>query len=583
MFLPADQWDYLHLLALGKENAAHETNAVRAAILGYCTTQYYTQILRGGARAAALPLQTWEAPYGAVEQTLLDEGSAFYKFQPTLVLFVTAVQALRDGLLAVDLSQRQAAADREVERLIASIQRAARLPGVSVIVNNLVVPYERAWGNLTPRIAGSLPEAVRHINERLRATAAALDNIYVVDCDAIAGNFGKRAWFDERLWFYSKSFCHHDALPTVASQAVDIMRAVKGRGVKCVAIDLDNTLWGGVIGDDGLDGIQLGELGDGEAFVRFQRWLGELSARGILLAVCSKNDEGRARDVFQKHRHMVLREADLACFIANWDNKADNLRLLAKRLNIGLDAIVFLDDSPFERDLVRQLAPEVCVPEMPEDPAEFVPYLEGLNLFEALQFSQEDRERTSLYRANVQREDEQAKFTDVNDYLKSLNMVAEFARFDDEHLPRIAQLVQRTNQFNLTTIRHTAAELKAFAEDAAYLPFYVTLEDRFGDNGLVAVVIGRRTGETLEIVTWLMSCRVFARRLEEFTLDRLVIAANAAGVKTLHGRYVPTNKNEIVADLYKKLGFVAGAGDVWEKKVAEHVSSDAPIQGKEKP
>lgn len=582
MYLPVEQWDYLKLMRLGKEQPGDVAAWERVAVLGNCTTQYYTGVLRGIAKAAGMPIQTWEAEYNTVDQTLLDEGSGFYSFQPTLAIFVTAVQALRDVLLAAPLSERAALAEREAERLVSQIRRAACLPGVTVVVHNLVVPYERAWGNLTSRVEGALPEVVRHINGRLSQAAAELDNVFLVDCDHIASVLGKRTWFDERLWFYSKSFCHPDALPQVAGQAVDILRAVKGKGIKCVALDLDNTLWGGVIGDDGMEGIRLGELGDGEAFGHFQRWLKELSGRGILLAVCSKNDEGRAREVFQQHRDMELREGDLACFIANWDNKADNLRRLAKRLNIGLDAILFLDDSPFERNLVRQMVPEVCVPEMPEDAAEFVPYLESLNLFETLQFSEEDRQRTSLYMANARREEEQARFTDLSAYLESLEMAAEFKRFDDEHLPRIAQLVQRTNQFNLTTIRHTAAELKALAEDPDFYPYYLTLEDRFGDNGLVSVIIGKRAGDALEIVTWLMSCRVFSRRLEEFALDRFAETARRAGLKTLRGRYLPTKKNEVVADLYRKLGFAA-VNEMWEKDVEGHPPFDPPIQWKGKP
>jgi FkbH-like protein len=575
------EFDYFKLLSLGRGKTS--APAARVAVLGFCTTTYYTTVLRGVGVAAGFPLDTWESDYDAVEQTLLDDASPLYAFRPDVVVFATAVQALRDRFLAVDVNERPAVGEREAERLAMLIQRAARIPGVSVVVNNLVVPYERAWGNLSAWIEGSLPNVVRRINDRLLDAVRALENAYLVDCDHIASWVGKKTWFDERLWFYSKSFCHPDALPMVASQALDVVRAVKGKSLKCIALDLDNTLWGGVIGDDGLEGVRLGELGDGEAYVRFQRWLKELSRRGILLAVCSKNEEARAREPFQKHKDMVLREADIACFVANWDNKADNLRLLARRLNIGLDSFVFLDDSPFERNLVRELAPEVCVPEMPEDPAEFVPYLEGLNLFEALQFSDEDRQRTGFYRANVQREEEQTKFVNVDDYLASLKMTAEFERFDDDHLPRIVQMVQRTNQFNLTTLRHTAAELKIMAEGRDWFPFYVNLEDRFGDNGLVSVVVGKRDGDRLDVVTWLMSCRVIARRLEEFVLDRLVETASAAGLTTVRGHYLPTKKNEMVAKLYERLGFTpVDDGAAWDRSVVGYVPSGAPIKRKER-
>ncbi len=583
MYLRTEEMDYLRLMTLGRKAPQNEGQAVRVAILGYCTTSYYATVLRGVGEATTFPILSWEAEYNTVEQTLLDQKSGLYAFQPNHVVLVTAVQAFRDSLLALSLEQRAEAAALEAGRLSAQVRRAAEIPGVTVVVHELVVPAERAWGNLTNRIDGSLPNAVRSINDRLRQVAREVANVFTIDCDHIASWIGKKSWFDERLWDYSKSFCSPDLLPMVASQAVDIFRAVKGKNFKCVALDLDYTLWGGVIGDDGLEGIRLGELGDGEAYVRFQRWLKELSGRGILLAVCSKNDDAKAREPFQKHRDMVLREADLACFIANWHNKADNLRLLAKRLNIGLDAIVFLDDSPFERNLVRELVPEVCTPEMPEDPSEFIPYLDSMNLFEALQFSSEDRQRAEFYRVNVLREEAQEQFTDVNEYLSTLKMAAEFERIDDAHLPRVAQLVQRTNQFNLTTIRHSAAELKQFAEDADYFAFYITLEDRFGDNGLISAVIGRRWEGMLEIVSWLMSCRVISRRLEEFVLDRLVEVARSAGLKRLYGRYVPTKKNAIVASHYEDLGFQADVhGGGWIMEVTGYVPSDAPITWKRK-
>jgi FkbH-like protein len=279
---------------------------------------------------------------------------------------------------------------------------------------------------------------------------------------------------------------------------------------------------------------------------------------------------------------MVLREADISCFIANWDNKADNLQLLAKRLNIGVDSIAFLDDSPFERNLVRELVLDACVPEMPSDPADFVPYLESLNLFEAAQFSDEDRKRSDFYQENLLREDAQQKFSSVDEYLASLKMEALFERFDDQHLPRITQLVQRTNQFNLTTIRHSSEELKRFAEDVDVSAFYVTLTDRFGDNGLISVVIGERNGEFLNLVTWLMSCRVISRRLEEFVLDQLVAIARDAGMVGLRGRYVPTPKNGLVSKHYEALGFrlteeLPNGTTTWELAVDEHGPSDAPI------
>ena len=577
----AEGFDYIKLMGLGRDGR-DGGQAARVGVLGFATTQYYAAVLRGLGTASGFPVVTYEPEYNTVHQTVLDPDSELYSFRPDFVVVLTAVQALRNVLLSVDVTERVDAAEREARQLVLIIKRAAEIPGVTVVVNEFVAPYERAWGNLSRRVDGSLPNAVERINERLRALAAETENIYTVDTDYIAAWVGKKSWFDERLWFYSKSFCHPEALPYVAGQALDIFRAVKGRGIKCVALDLDNVLWGGVVGDDGLEGIRLGDLGEGEAFVQFQRWLKELRARGIILGVCSKNDPEKAHEPFREHSDMVLREEDISCFIANWDDKAQNLRELANRLNIGLDSILFIDDTPFERNLVRELVPEVCVPEMPTDPAEFVPYLESLNLFETTQFSEEDRKRADFYRANVLRDSEQARFAGVNEYLVSLEMAAEFERFDDLHLPRIAQLVQRTNQFNLTTIRHSPGELKDFAEAPDYFPFYVTLTDRFGDNGLISVVIAKRDGDALEIVTWLMSCRVISRRLEEFVLDELVEHARDVGAASLRGRYVPSRKNGLVAKQYEKLGFSLveahedGTTD-WRLEVDDYVMSDAPI------
>jgi FkbH-like protein len=574
--------DYINLMGLGRDHP-EAADAARVAILGSCTTQYYAAVLRGLGSAAGFPVATWEAEYNTLQQTVLDERSQLYAFRPDFAVIVTAVQTLRNLLLAVDPADRPVLADREAEQLVALARTLAERTGATVVMHEFVVPYERAWGNFSGQVPGALPRVVRQVNERLRSFASETPNVYTIDCDHIASWHGKRAWFDERLWFYSKSFCHPEALPHVAGQAVDVFKAVRGRGVKCIALDLDNVLWGGTIGEDGLGGIRLGELGDGEAYVQFQTWLKELRRRGIVLGVCSKNDEEKALEPFRAHPDMVLREDDISCFIANWEDKASNLIDLTKRLNIGLDSVVFLDDTPFERNLVRELAPDACVPELPADPADYVPYLESLNLFEATQSSDEDRKRAEFYRANARREEEQQRFTTVEEYLASLEMEAVFERFDDHHMPRIAQLVQRTNQFNLTTIRHSEQELREYAQDPEFLPYYVTLKDRFGDNGLISVVIGKTERGRLEIVTWLMSCRVIARRLEEFVLDQLVAAARDAGVTEISGRYVPTKKNRIVGTLYERLGFrpldtLQDGTTTWMLSIAEHVPSGAPIR-----
>jgi FkbH-like protein len=325
--------------------------------------------------------------------------------------------------------------------------------------------------------------------------------------------------------------------------------------VKCVVLDLDNTLWGGVIGDDGLTGIRLGHLGDGEAFVAFQAYLKQLPARGILLAVCSKNERDAAMLPFTEHADMVLRMEDIAVFVANWDNKADNLRAIAKQLNIGLDSMVFLDDNPFERNLVRELVPEVIVPEMPEDPADYVRAISEWNLFETASFSELDEKRTELYRQRAESEAVRADFTSLTDYLRSLEMVATLGRFDAYNLPRIAQLLQRSNQFNLTTRRYSLAECEALMADESCYPFHLSLRDRLSDHGLIAVAVLKQTPGAVHVDSFLMSCRVLKRGVEELAIHTMVDYAKSVGKPLLTAEYIPTAKNAMVKDLYDGFGF----------------------------
>ncbi|MFN8640372.1 MAG: HAD-IIIC family phosphatase [Candidatus Binatia bacterium] len=356
-----------------------------------------------------------------------------------------------------------------------------------------------------------------------------------------------------------------------------------GHVVKCLVLDLDNTLWGGVVGDDGVEGIAIGPYGDGEPFHRFQFYLRELKRRGIILAVCSKNDHDTALAPFRSHPEMVLREEDIAVFVANWDPKPDNIRLIRERLNIGFDSMVFLDDNPFERTLVRDTLPGVIVPEMPEDPSDYVRAIAELNLFETTAFSEEDRRRADLYRANAERERLATSSTDLTAYLASLDMRVTLARFDELHMTRIVQLLQRSNQFNLTTRRHNLAECRAMMGDGTtWVPWYLKLADRFGDNGLISVVILNRQAPELVIDSWLMSCRVLGRGVEAFAMNSVVDFARQHGYRAVVGHYLPTAKNAMVKDFYARFGYAkvgeGEAGDtVWRLEVSSYVPQDVQM------
>ncbi len=375
--------------------------------------------------------------------------------------------------------------------------------------------------------------------------------------DKYAAIEGLEIWPVPTLWFRSKQEIHPRVSPLYGDYAIRLVAAQKGLTSKCLVLVLDNTLWGGVVGEEGLEGIALGNgSATGEAFVAFQNYILKLKERGVILAVCSKNDEADALLPFTSHRDMVLKRSDIACFVANWLDKASNLRQIAHSLNIGIESLVFVDDSPFERNLIRQELPEVAVPEMPEDPALYVQYLSRAGYFEALTLTQEDRERSGQYQANAERETLRESSPDLQSYLRSMQMEMEWRPFDELGLKRIVQLINKTNQFNLTTRRYSEGAVRELLTDPRARSWQIRLKDRFGDNGVIAVLICvlRASGE-LFIDTWLMSCRVLGRRVEEASLDLLVDEANRIGVETILAEYRPTAKNGMVKDLYARLGF----------------------------
>jgi FkbH-like protein len=411
-------------------------------------------------------------------------------------------------------------------------------------------------GNNEHRYLQSPLTMVNKLNESLR-TLADEKGTHVLAVDTLAARDGITEWHDEGLWHRSKQDIHPRVLHVYGDEVGRLLAAIRGRSYKCLVLDLDNTLWGGVIGDDGLAGIAIGQgSATGEAHLAFQRYALELSRRGVLLAVCSKNDEANALEAFDRHPEMLLRRKHISCFVANWDDKASNLRQIARRLNIGTDSLVLADDNPFERNLVRQELPEVAVPELPEDPAGFAACLAAAGYFEALSITNEDQERVNQYRANTEREQLRESTTDMAGFLQSLRMELHCGPFDPIGLQRIVQLINKTNQFNLLTRRYTDTEVQAVMADPAALHLQFRLQDRFGDNGVIAIVIGKLDAERkLVIDTWLMSCRVLGRQVEAATLNVVAKRASAMGATALIGSFRPTPKNAMVRDHYPKLGF----------------------------
>lgn len=552
----------------------------KLAVLGDSATQLLNQAIRGAGYDAGLDLEIWEADFNQVERHVFDPASELYAFKPDNVLIFRSAHKLLGRYNKLKPEQHASLADAEMQ-LISDIRES-----LSANLNCRIIFYnyneidDSVFGNYAAQTESSFLYQLRKLNYQLMQFAAGNNQFYLVDLSAIQNRMGRSLLFQPSVYINTEMVLSIEALPAVAVKTTDLIATLNGTVRKCVIIDLDNTTWGGIIGDDGLENIQVGSLGIGKAFSEFQYWIKKLKQRGIIVAVCSKNNEDTAKEPFEKHPDMVLRLEDIAVFTANWENKADNIRQIQGILNIGFDSMVFLDDNPFERNIVRENIPGITVPELPEDPADYLEYLYSLNLFETVSFTAEDTDRTKLYQVEAQRISIQQKFTNEDDFLQSLDMVSLVAPFNKFNTPRVAQLSQRSNQFNLRTVRYTEHDIETLGGSPDHLTFSFTLEDKFGDNGLICVIILKKEDEqTAFIDTWFMSCRVLKRGMEQFTLNTIVNAAKEKGFVYLKGEYLPTAKNGMVKDHYASLGFTQ-SGDHWILNTNEYQPKKTFIKNK---
>jgi len=529
---------------------------IKIAILGDTSTQFLTKAIRGLGYDHGFNLEILEADFNQIERQVYDPASALYQFLPDIVIVFHSSHKLLSKYNKTKPSDQPLLASKELESLENIYLTITHNLNSKLIFYNYSEIDDGVFGNHANKTESSFLFQLRKLNFELMAMASKRPNLYLCDLSTIQNQVGKPRFFQPSVYINTEMVLSIEVLPRIASKTIDLIRSLNGKIKKCVIIDLDNTTWGGIIGDDGIENIQVGSLGIGKAFSEFQYWIKKLKDRGIIIAVCSKNADEVAKAPFEKHPDMVLKLEDISIFIANWENKADNIRQIQKVLNIGFDSMVFLDDNPFERNMVREHLPQVCVPELPEDPAEYLEYLYGLNLFETISYSAEDRDRTKHYQVEAQRVITRQKFTDEADYLKSLKMHSLVEPFNKFNTPRVAQLSQRSNQFNLRTVRYTETDVENIGRNTNYFTFSFTLEDRFGDHGLISVVILKvESADVLFIDTWLMSCRVLKRGMEDFVLNTLVDFGKKNGFACLKGEYIPTARNEMVREHYGNLGF----------------------------
>lgn len=555
---------------------------VKLGLLSNATVSFLAHAIIGSGLRHGLAIETVEAPYGQVAQQALDPASAINQARCDLVLLALDHRGIpaEPSLDAVQNEKARTAALEHMQSLCEALQHFS---GATAIVSTVPPPPEPLFGH-RDRIAPGAPASFwRAYNEKL-ANWASENGHLVFDAEALAAQVGGEIWHEPRAWFAAKLPFAQSLLPLVADHVARLVAAQRGKSRRVLVLDLDNTLWGGVIGDDGMEGIVLGQ-GDarGEAHLALQQAALDLRGRGVLLAVASKNEDRIARAVFRDHPEMLLREEHITVFQANWTDKAANLEAIASTLSLGLDALVFVDDNPAERERIRQALPMVAVPEMPEDPALYARTLLSAGYFEAIAFSEEDRQRAALYAANAERAALESQSGDLGSFLTSLNMVLHVAPFDAVGRARITQLINKTNQYNLTTKRFTEAQVEAAETDPAVFTLQGRLIDRFGDNGMITVVIARRGGDIWEIDTWLMSCRVLGRQVEHAVLAEIIAAARSARARELIGCFVPTPRNDLVRDHYEKLGFTcietaADGGSVWRLALDEWAAPDLNLR-----
>ncbi len=576
--------DYTALRRVGRILAAageSQGEPLRLAVLGGPTTLQLVELLRVLLAQLERPLEVYEGDYGLFRQEILTPGSGLDRFEPRIIIVATGAGDVRMPPLRESRDHVLADVDAELDGWVALWDRARERWNASVVQNLFDLPPWSAAGHLAARHAATPIQYLRRLNIGLGERAPA--HVVLHDLPALIAEVGSGRWYDPRFYVEAKMPCAPECLVPYAHSLASLVRAILGRNRKALVLDLDNTLWGGVVGDVGLEGITVGEgTPVGESYLAFQRYARQLRERGVVLAVCSKNDERNARLPFECHDGMLLRLDDFACFVANWENKADNLRAIARQLDLGLDAFVFADDNPAERAIVRRFLPEVAVPALGSDPAGYVAAVARHHYFETASWTAEDSHRAEDYARNVERRRLRLESGDLDAFLASLAMRATLRPVGPANLQRVAQLVGKSNQFNLTTRRRTLAEIEALAADPAWRTLTVSLADRLGDSGLIAIVFGRADGPSFEIDTWLMSCRVLQRGVERATLNAIADLATAAGCTELNGCWIPSGRNDMVKDHYAGLGFqpdgAEGGTTRWRLALAEFTSLSTHIE-----
>lgn len=567
--------DYIQEYATAAKKILAESNQlkkIKIAVLSGSTIEGLKEVLFMKCYELGIHSEIFIGGYNQYNQEILDEKSRLYAFKPDLVILSIDTRLLLGDAYFnyYQLSQKEIGKLQEhiLQQLESLANKLTQHLHCKVVLHNLQVPTRSPLGILDNKQGLGLIEFVAKLNLEISKQFRENTQVFIFDYESFCSRWGKNNILDYKMYYLGDIQVNLTYLPALCEEYVSYVKALLSLTKKCIVLDLDNTLWGGVIGEDGMEGIQLGPTPEGRPFVEFQKYLLSLFNRGIILAINSRNNPEDAHVVLSKHPHMILREKHFACVRVNWEDKVKNMKEISEELGIGLDSFVFFDDDPFNREMVRSSLPEMTVIDLPQDPSLYLETLMSLNDFASFQFSQEDRRRGQMYAEQRERKQLSDASSTISEYLKALAMVVTIEQADSFAIPRISQLTQKTNQFTMTTKRYSEEDIERMTEDENYMVFSVKVKDKFGDNGITGAVIIKKDGERWVIDSFLLSCRIIGRRVEEAILAYILTGAKKENAATLVGAFIQTKKNAPAKAFYEKNGFKLVEdkedGQVWE-------------------
>lgn len=537
-----------------KKKKLKKLKKIKLGIISSSTVDFFKSSLTVTALRYGIKLEVYNSDYNQISQLALTDDVLFKNIKLDFILLYIDSKSIDSFVDFNNQKNPNENIDNFLNFLNSLVINLNKKTGADIILANFSQNDNLIFGSFEKKLPNSKAWFINNINTKL--SQINYNFLHILDTDILSSTVGLENWYDQKLWLIAKIPFHLNYVPIFSEFVLRILGNKLGKSKRCLICDLDNTLWGGVIGDDGLNKILIGN-GDpvSEAHLDLQKIILEIRNRGVALAICSKNDKENALLPFKKHPEMVLKEKHFAIIQANWTDKAENIRLISKSLSLGLESMVFLDDNPVERAQVRRELPEVAVPELPNDPSLYSKTLISAGYFEAISFSEEDKKRAKSYEDNSKRLKLLKTSSNMGKFLKDLKMQISFKSFDKLGRPRITQLINKSNQFNLTTKRYSQNKIEKLENDKKFFTRQIRLQDKYGDNGMISVVICEKQKQKWIIDTWLMSCRVLGRKVELATLYNLIYSAKKNKVKEIIGIYIPTDRNSLVKNHYKNLGF----------------------------